>query len=281
MTRKRKGPAQRTPAQVGGSTEQDRAGLIRDECIEQLRRIAEDAENAKIRLLQAPSYEDALADQATMLLYQDALRAWPMFPTWKSKWMRRATESVTGYVEEIGAIFLDADSLIQETGKNWPLFKVHLDGFLATLREIFEQSAIAAISQPDETKRWDSLDAEREVQRKIAMYESQIVQAKDFALRSTSIWIGQELERRKQSSLNSRQTEQREGLIRTKPRVSLSSYMEAADLTTRQREVFSLKWEHGMSVTAIARRLGLDESTVREHLRRAEAKVNRLKNRVV
>ncbi len=50
--------------------------------------------------------------------------------------------------------------------------------------------------------------------------------------------------------------------------------LEQADLTPTQLEVLKLKYEYGLSVTEIARYLGLHHSTVAERLNRAEKKLS-------
>jgi hypothetical protein len=59
----------------------------------------------------------------------------------------------------------------------------------------------------------------------------------------------------------------------------LSQYFDAAELTERQRECASLKWEYGLGVTEIARRLGLGHhSTVQEVLKAVDTKLHRDEN---
>lgn len=53
----------------------------------------------------------------------------------------------------------------------------------------------------------------------------------------------------------------------------LSRYMDAANLTKPQRECFSLRFEHGLSLTEVARRLKKHRSTVQQHIRAAEIKM--------
>ena len=55
----------------------------------------------------------------------------------------------------------------------------------------------------------------------------------------------------------------------------LSHYFDSADLTERQRDCSSLKWEYGLSDRVIARRLGISHTTVQEHLIAAESKMKR------
>ena len=53
----------------------------------------------------------------------------------------------------------------------------------------------------------------------------------------------------------------------------LSSYLDDAGLTDRQHECIALRLEYGLSITAISKRLGIDRSTVNEHLSAAEKKI--------
>jgi DNA-binding CsgD family transcriptional regulator len=53
----------------------------------------------------------------------------------------------------------------------------------------------------------------------------------------------------------------------------LSGYTAMAGLTDRQRECFSLKFEHELTVMEIARRLDIDHSTVNQHIRMATIKL--------
>ena len=54
-------------------------------------------------------------------------------------------------------------------------------------------------------------------------------------------------------------------------KANLSRYMDG--LTEKQREVFSLKYEYSLPVTEIASRLGIDRSTVYEHIEAADKKI--------
>jgi DNA-binding CsgD family transcriptional regulator len=56
-------------------------------------------------------------------------------------------------------------------------------------------------------------------------------------------------------------------------KVDLSEYLDQADLTDRQRECISLKFEYGLTVTEIAERLGLTRKTVDEHIEAANRKL--------
>jgi len=58
-------------------------------------------------------------------------------------------------------------------------------------------------------------------------------------------------------------------------KLDMSNYFDDADLTERQRQCLSLKHEHGLSNVEIGRRLGIDRTTVAEHLKAGE---NRIKN---
>jgi len=53
----------------------------------------------------------------------------------------------------------------------------------------------------------------------------------------------------------------------------LSEYFDCAKLTTRQREVISLRLEYGLSVREIAKRLGRSRKTIDEHLHAAHKKI--------
>jgi DNA-binding CsgD family transcriptional regulator len=54
----------------------------------------------------------------------------------------------------------------------------------------------------------------------------------------------------------------------------LSDILRPEVLTTKQREVMSLRWEKGMTVTAIAAHYGVDRSTIQGHIRAATRKLN-------
>jgi len=55
--------------------------------------------------------------------------------------------------------------------------------------------------------------------------------------------------------------------------------LDRYDLTDRQHEVASLRWEHALSIAKIARRLGIHRSVVAEHLEAAKAKINQARSR--
>lgn len=265
MTRKMKGPTQRTPAQLCGSTEQESAAVsVGDECLEQLRRIAEDAQNFKIRLFHAS--EDS------------AVREWTAFPARKSEWLRGTADSIRAYVEGLREIYMDVEPMARETNRNWPLFKVHLDALFATIREIYEQAGVGASSHYDEAKRWDSRGVKRAIRIHMARCELEISRATTSAFKSAKIWIARELSRTQGSAVPP-QTGQQGKLPPRK--TNLSKYadrLDAANLTDLQRQVLLFHLERGMSFTSIAKRLRKDTSTVREHFRAARRKIDLLKD---
>ena len=68
-------------------------------------------------------------------------------------------------------------------------------------------------------------------------------------------------------------------LIRTKSgnrikRAELSRYLDTANLTERQYECSSLKWEYGLDVSEIARELDVTRRTVDNHIRAAQVKID-------
>lgn len=56
-------------------------------------------------------------------------------------------------------------------------------------------------------------------------------------------------------------------------KVDLSKYLEVARLTDKQYECASLRWEYGLSVAAIARKLRVARVTVDQHLEYAQKKM--------
>jgi hypothetical protein len=183
MTRKVEGPPQRTPAEPCGSTEQQSAAVsARDECVEQLRRIAEDAQNFKIRLFHAP--EDS------------AVREWTAYSERRTVWMRESADSIRTYIDSLREILLDIGDLATEAKKNWPLFKAHIDNLFATIREIHEQAGTGAASHDDEAKRMDPLDVKRAIENRMAWCESEINRALKRALNSAKVWFEQQQNQR-------------------------------------------------------------------------------------
>jgi hypothetical protein len=68
------------------------------------------------------------------------------------------------------------------------------------------------------------------------------------------------------------------GLADLPPRQQhLSQYFDNANLTPRQRECASLKWEYGLKDTQIAQRLDRHHSSVQERLSRARIRIDRAK----
>lgn len=60
------------------------------------------------------------------------------------------------------------------------------------------------------------------------------------------------------------------------PKVSnLGEMFADAKLTTRQTEIASLAWEHGLSIVEIARRLGRDRKTIDESLASSQKRIDR------
>ena len=58
----------------------------------------------------------------------------------------------------------------------------------------------------------------------------------------------------------------------------LSQYIDASDLTDRQRDCSSMRWEYRLPLTEIARRLGRNRSTVEEHLAAARKRLQHDQN---
>lgn len=59
-----------------------------------------------------------------------------------------------------------------------------------------------------------------------------------------------------------------------KKRNDMSKYTDLAKLTDMQQDCFSLKFEHDLRVTEIARRLGKHHSTVQYHIIKAKEKID-------
>jgi len=60
-------------------------------------------------------------------------------------------------------------------------------------------------------------------------------------------------------------------------KLHLSRYYVLADLTELQRECHSLRYERGLKLTDVARRMGLHHSTVQEHIKEADSRLAKLK----
>jgi hypothetical protein len=268
MTRKVKGHAQGTPAQPSKSTEWDAAATIaRDDCLERLRRVAEDAVNFKIRLFHAP--EDS------------AVALWTQFTERKTEWLRESSDALKAYVEVMRGIFPDMEKIKREANKNWDLFKPELNGLLTTVREIFEQAGAGASTHDDETKRWNLADVERAIQGAMAKCELELTRAGVRAFRSAEVSIAQEKNRRVQESSHVAPKERQVEKL-PKKKTDLSHYadhLDAANLTVLQREVFLLHLERRMSFASIAEHLGKDRSTVREHFKAARKRIDQVKRR--
>jgi DNA-binding CsgD family transcriptional regulator len=63
------------------------------------------------------------------------------------------------------------------------------------------------------------------------------------------------------------------GSERTKKQ-DLSRYLDTAGLTDKQYQCASLRWEYGLSVSAIARELKLSRMTIDQHIKTAQKKFN-------
>lgn len=61
--------------------------------------------------------------------------------------------------------------------------------------------------------------------------------------------------------------------ITRKKKVDLSRYLDTANLTEKQYECSSLRWEYGLSVSVIALELGRTRKTVDQHIQAAQAKM--------
>jgi predicted DNA-binding protein (UPF0251 family) len=59
----------------------------------------------------------------------------------------------------------------------------------------------------------------------------------------------------------------------------MSQYFEPARLTPRQKDILSLRLEHGMNPHQIAKHLGLHHSTIQEHLRAGTARIQQAMER--
>jgi hypothetical protein len=162
MTREKKGPPPRTPAQAHRSTDQDSVALCaRDECIEQLRRVAEDAENFKVRLFHASN--------------DSAVNEWRIVPERKSEWVRRAAGSISTYGEAIRATTRDLSAMAKQFNECWPQFRVHIYRLFVTIREIYDRASEGAASE--DGGRMEPREAERAVQKTMAECELQIMRA--------------------------------------------------------------------------------------------------------
>jgi len=63
--------------------------------------------------------------------------------------------------------------------------------------------------------------------------------------------------------------------VRRMKRVDLSRYLDGANLTEKQHQCASLKWEYGLSISQIAKELAIHRKTVDEHIQSAQKKMDR------
>jgi DNA-binding CsgD family transcriptional regulator len=54
-----------------------------------------------------------------------------------------------------------------------------------------------------------------------------------------------------------------------------SRYLDATDMTEKQRNCASLRWEYELTTSEIARRFEIDRATVRQHIALAQRKINK------
>lgn len=252
-----KGPAEGTSAKRSQSIERECAAIVaRDDFLEQLRRIAEDAQNFKVRLFHAS--EDSAIDE------------WGNFPSQKSQWMRRYADGLKAYMEKIREIFAERAAMASNFNKNWPLFKVHHDVLFGTIREIYVRAGKAVSSHEDESEELDS-EVEHNIQLHMAKCELEIKRAANSPFKSFEAWMSQERDRQAKTSGPATQPSRlpRKGTGLSK----YADWFEAANLTELQREIVSLRLEYGLSFRAIAKRQGKDPTTVREHYEAARRKI--------
>jgi DNA-binding CsgD family transcriptional regulator len=264
MTRKTGRHTPNMAMQPGNSIELASATIVRYECLERLRRVAEDAVNFKLRLFHAS--EDS------------AVAMWLQFLEQKSAWQRESSDALKEYVKDLRRIFSTIEGIKGEINENWHVFEPPLKKLVDTVCEIFARAGVGASTHDDETKRWKIADVERTVQLITAKFELEQKKAVVNAFRAAKISIAQEKNRRVQKSKHG--APQEGGVVKPiKKKTDLSRYsklLDAADLTVLQREVFMLRLERGMSLASIAEHLGKDTSTIREHFRAARRKFDRL-----
>jgi hypothetical protein len=252
MTPKKKGPTRRKPARLRGSTEQESAAAcVRDECREQLRRIAEDAQNFRVRLFFASD--------------DSAVEEWRVFPERKSEWVRNAAESLRAYVQAIRKIWPDKHAMAMRINKDWPHFRVYLDKLFATIRDIYDRAAQGANSDDDGEEGSGSGQLERAIRFFMAQCELQIMRAVTGPFKMSE--PNPVDDSRAPSAPPSELPRKITRMSQYAPRIA------AANLTELQHQVLLLHIERGMSFRSIATHLHKDASTIREHYKAALEKL--------
>jgi len=242
MPREHQGPKQRTPAHTGRSTTQHSAAVhFFEECREQLCRIAEDAQNFKTELFQAPD--------------ESAPEEWRKVPRRKSELIQRAEDSIKAYALGLRETFRQKSRMAAQVNQDWPRLQIHISALLTAIRDILERAA-GGVSDD-----YDSPVLEQAIQWQMAKCDLLITRAMTGRFKDFDWWIAaNENPRHPQNPRSSKLPRKESDLSKYAARI------DAVNLTEIQREVFSLRFERGLKVRKIARHLRKDPTTIREHL---------------
>jgi len=120
MTPKLKGRTEDTPARL--DEQQGEAAFLRDECEEQLRRLAEKARN-----------------------FETTSLGWP--PKWSAccerieEWVRKAAEAEKNYGEGLRDLLRDKDAMQEQAKKHWPIFNFQCRRLFEAIHKIYNSVA--------------------------------------------------------------------------------------------------------------------------------------------
>ena len=233
MTRVPKGPSENTPARPGGSIEQQSALVaLSDECEEQLRRIADDAEN-----FETPPF-------ASVLDYRGSPQ-WRICRTRIGEWSRSAAKSERTYAEGVRQILYDKSAMEKQVKENWPVFDVHIRRLFRAFRKIYD-SAGDSPTLPMQRIGRRTIDGrhglEVDIQNRLERHRDEILRARKAPLAGFYDW------RAKQRAVSVRETKTPESQSRKRrgPSVPEGRHEKIAQIASGVRN-----WRKNLDTLAV------------------------------
>ena len=214
-----------------------------------------DAGNFRFQLMHAPK------GNAVVTL-------WSEYPKQETQWMRDLCGAVRDYVVRLRECRPDAGWIKSELERNWKSFEEERDKWTGIVCEILQHAGVQASKSERAEPASIANEQERAVHAAKIRHALEFAAAKDAALSSSEVALAQ----KQTTSAKPGNIEQVEKLPVKKS--DMTRYFDAAKLTEKQREVASLAWERGLTVTEIARRIRKHRTTVDESLAAAKKKID-------
>lgn len=235
MTPKVEGPRQRTPAQPCGSTDQQgAAALLRDECEEQLQRLADQAENYEIT--------------------PPGSRKWITSCEQIGEWVGKAAHIEKTYGERLRDLLRDKTAMEKRAREDRPAIEFQIRRLFRAFRKIYDSAWDNPT--PPRVQRiagriiYGAEALYRDIQNRMARHRSEILRARDAPFKEFYAWRAEERNRHAHASVESESK-----LPGTQSRRGPTADMDLHQATEQVVTPYGSNWKNESNLEKIAEQL--------------------------